>query len=344
MRVVITGIGFFTSAGSVPADLLMSATAEVRGKPQVLAGGIPGYRIDEKHAARFVPRKHLRKMDRLSIMTTAAISNALSDACIEVPNDNVGLVLDTGFGSAGSVSLVLEGIFGDEPKVSPLLFPNVVANAAAGQAAIAFGLRGPSSMLGGLGSLLYAFDLIRSGKATQLVVGGCDEITKIYARSLVEQGILSDAFFVGEGTAVFVLESDAFAKTRNARIYAEVQSVEMELDFGYRPEGESAYAGSGIDTVIDRSVGTDTIDVFIGAGLEHQSLQKLERQYSSKLGVRKAIWPKSWTGEMFACSSALNIILGSIILHTHDTYHRVLSISYDITRGQSMAAVLKRYD
>lgn len=333
MTIVVTGIGQMIAGGLTPEDLLDGSTSS---SPEV----------DETTTIPWIPRKNLRKMDKLSKMTTAAAAMALEDAALidSDESNEIGLIVDTAFGSAGVVVKVLEGIFDKDPMISPLLFPNVVANASSGQVAMAYRLRGPSSTLGGIGGLLYAYDLIASGRASRLVVGGSDEITDIYDRAFTSVGISDVVPRFGEGAAFIVLESAESAERRGAPVYSELAHVSQVSDPGFRLCGARAFNGDGFEHVAaDVLVDESGVDYLFGAGWPQTGLREKERWIAQQHGIPLTTWPKDATGELFACSNALSTVLASALIGRANGSESVLVSGYDCTRGQSAAALFRSY-
>ncbi|WP_426520638.1 beta-ketoacyl synthase N-terminal-like domain-containing protein [Diaminobutyricibacter sp. McL0618] len=334
MTVVVTGTGLVHATGHRPLDIL-------RGEVPPLDE--ERLRVDETQILSWIPKRNLRKMDRLSKITTAAVAMALVDAGLAVNEhpDEIGLILDTAFGSAGAVSAVLEGIFDPDPIISPLLFPNVVANASSGQAAMALGLRGPSSTLGGIGGLMYAFDLLRAGRARKLVVGGSDEITDVFVRGLGSVGIDKVATSFGDGAAFVVLETAESARSRGAQIYAQIDAISMASDPSFRMSGAFAFSGDGFNQAVDEVLTPeDQVDIFIGVGWNGTELKRREDAFASEHSI-PAIWPKTATGEMFACSNSLNAVLASVFLSESRAPTTALISGYDSTRGQVLTALFR---
>ena len=346
MSVVVTGYGLCTSSGHAATDILKAVVGGTV-KPGASNGRMPVRRVDDGSAVAWVPQRLRRKMDRLSRITTAAVAQALRHSGIDDPEmaQAMGLVLDTSFGSAGVVSKVLADVLSDDPVISPLLFPNVVANAAAGQAAISFGLRGPSSVLGGTGSLMYGLDLLRAGRAQRLVVGGFDEMTDVYERALESTGFPRIIRALGEGAAVVVLEREDAARERGAAPLAELVEASVATDLNFELDGASAYAGDGITRALESVLGCPPApDAFIGSGWPGTLLREAEEQFVRSSDVARGTWPKDATGEMFACSAALNAVLAVSALSAADVGPRpraVVVTGHDSTRGQSAAALFK---
>lgn len=340
MSVVVTGYGLCTSPLPPLHELLEGASPAASAPPTDL----PVRRLDDAEFLPWVPKKYLRKMDRISRITTGAVGRALQHAGLTEPEQiqQTGLVLTTAFGSAGVVSRVLDDVLSDDPVISPLIFPNVVANAAAGQASISFGLQGPNSVLGGVGGLMYAYDLLVSGRAQRLIVGGFDEMTAVYEQALASAGFAGPVRELAEGAAVIVLETDASAHDRGAQVLAEVAAVSVATDLDFALDGAAAYAGDGMERALDRVLrNAPTPDLLLGSGWPGTGLYEIESRRARATGTGAVSWPKGVTGEMFACSAALNAVLAVTALDGDSAAHSVLVTGHDSSRGQSEAAYFR---
>ena len=94
----------------------------------------------------FISVKNLRKMDRLSAMTTASVRMAADDAGLRIDaanRDRIGIVMGTAFGNTEHKVQTARVLFTEGPgMVSPIHVPNTVMNAPAGHASIEMGFRG----------------------------------------------------------------------------------------------------------------------------------------------------------------------------------------------------------
>lgn len=347
MSAVVTGYGLCAGLGALPTDILAGALAPPTESSA--SSGLPIRRVDDAAETRRVPRRQARKMDRISRITTAAVAEALEHAGLADPSlvRDTGLVLSTGFGSAGVVSRVLADVFSDDPVISPLLFPNVVANAAAGQASISFGLRGPNSVLGGVGVLMYALDMLEAGRAERLIVGGFDEMTEVYERALVATGFPGPVRALGEGAAVVVLETADAARRRGAEPLAELVAASVASDLEFALDGAAAYAGDGMVRSLEAVLkDVPAPEAFIGSGWPDTLLRDAEERFARRTFVGAAHWPKDVTGEMFACSAALNAVLAVTAIaggqgEAGPAPRSVLVTGHDSTRGQSEAGYFR---
>ena len=137
-------------------------------------------------------------------------------------------------------------------KVSPYFVPMSIANMAAAQVAIRFGLKGMctcpvTACAGGTNAVGDAFHRIRDGYETAMVCGGAEScISPLGIGGFTSMKALSTAtdpdaaslpfdarrggFVMGEGSGVLVLEELEHAKARGAHIYAEVVGYGANCD------------------------------------------------------------------------------------------------------------------
>ncbi|MBQ7618305.1 MAG: beta-ketoacyl-ACP synthase II, partial [Desulfovibrio sp.] len=172
----------------------------------------------------------------------------------EQDSERIGVV----FASAmGGISLISETAKhyqkSNTKKVSPHFVPQVTSNIGAAQAAIVFGLHGPSLTVhtacsAGGDALLTACLLLASEQCDAvLVMGGESMICDVAISSLAQAKALSrdndllgaacrpfdlrrNGFVIGEGGGAIVLEKRAFAKARGAKIWADLLGYANTMD------------------------------------------------------------------------------------------------------------------
>ncbi len=252
-RVLITGIGLISSLGDSSAQLHSALCAARSGIGPIQSFSAEGLNchlaaeIKSFQAEKYLGRINLRPLDRTSRLAAGAARLALDDSGWSsemVKREQVGLVLGTMFGSLHTISEFDRRILEAGPVyVSPMDFANTVINAAAGQAAITHKLRGVNSTIStgptsGLQAIAYATDLVRSGRAKAVLAGGAEELCfqsfynfdragLLCARNPPHRATPFDAtrngFVLGEGAALVMLEAEASARQRGARVLAEIR-------------------------------------------------------------------------------------------------------------------------
>lgn len=207
----------------VPEDLLKDAEGLLWG------------RADSFRAADFMPPLKARKLDRCSQFAVAAAGRALAEAGIitdSIPGERIGIALGCGFGGIANSAEFLAGYFQQGVAgLSPVLFPNTVANAPASNVSIEYGIKGPNitfvqRFCSAESAVLAACRFIEEGRADVMLAGGVDELTPLMMKGFAALGQLhSHASGFGEGAGILVLERADHAASRGATIKARIQSI-----------------------------------------------------------------------------------------------------------------------
>ena len=236
-RVVITGLGTVNPLGNTAADSWAAAKAGRCGIGPItqfdttdfkckLAGEVKNFDPET-----VVDKKEARKMARFTLLALAAAAEAIADSGLntEAEAKNIGVVLSSGIG--GLPTIEEQHTRGEEKgmeKVSPYFVPMSIANMAAAQVAIRFGLKGMctcpvTACAGGTNAVGDAFHRIRDGYETAMVCGGAEScISPLGIGGFTSMKALSTAtdpdaaslpfdarrggFVMGEGSGVLVLE------------------------------------------------------------------------------------------------------------------------------------------
>jgi len=245
-RVVITGIGLVTPLGIGTQESWRALLSGESGIDKItlfdpaafrvrFAGEVKGW-----DGTRFVPKKKLKEMDRFTQFAVGAATLAFADAQLELSDedrDEAGCFIGVGLGGLETLERTKQTLMEKGPsKVSPYSIPGIIANLAAGQVSIAFGLRGPSycttsACSSGAHAIGEAVEWIRRGRVQVMVAGGSEAtITPVGIGGFEAMMALSKRFVCGEGSGVLILESLTHAKKRGARIYAEITGYGASSD------------------------------------------------------------------------------------------------------------------
>jgi 3-oxoacyl-[acyl-carrier-protein] synthase II len=287
-RVVITGMGAVTPLGN---DVPTTWAALIAGKsgvgpitrfdatdyPTRIAG-----EVKEFDPVELFGRREARRMDRFTQFALAAASEALADADLTVTEGNahrIGAVIGSGIGGISSLLDQVEVLQARGPmRVSPFLIPMMLADTAPGQVAIAFGLKGPnfaviSACASGANAIGEAAEAVRRGAADVMLAGGAEAgiVPLAFAGFNVMRAISTrndeperacrpfdatrDGFVIGEGGGVVVLESEAHARARGGRIYAELVGYGATADAYHMtaPDEDGDGAARAMQIALDRS-------------------------------------------------------------------------------------------
>ncbi|MFQ6059108.1 MAG: beta-ketoacyl-[acyl-carrier-protein] synthase family protein, partial [Anaerolineae bacterium] len=262
-RVVITGLGAITPIGLTVENFWHNLVNGVSGVGLITQFDATGFPVRIAAEVKgFDPRdymdfKEARRSHRSTHFALAATRMALADAGLTMERaeaEKVGVVINTGGGGIGEAETAAHILARKGPRgVSPLVVPNVMANAVACLVSIHTGARGPvitstSACASGTQAFLEAMHILRRGEAEVIIAGATDSlITPVAMASLAKAGALSrrneepqrasrpfdrdrDGFVMGEGAGIMILETEAHARRRGTRIYAEVAGGALTAD------------------------------------------------------------------------------------------------------------------
>lgn len=278
-RVVVTGIGPITPSGIGVERLwegLRGCRSPVRRITRFDASPFRSTiaaEVDGFEPTDFMERSHARRLDLYAQYAVAATRAALDDARLDTGTVDPGRVAVQMGSALGGIAHgqqeMVKFIQGGARAVDPRIATTAYCGAASCQIAIEFGFTGPNStnaMSCASGTIAVgdAWRLIRSGEADVAVCGGVEAplaslsfgaFALIRAMSTrndeperacrpFDRG--RDGFVMGEGACVLVLEEEARARKRQARVYAEVLGYGVTNDAYHmtapRPDGAQAAA------------------------------------------------------------------------------------------------------
>jgi 3-oxoacyl-[acyl-carrier-protein] synthase II len=295
-RVVITGIGLVTPVGLGTEATWNALLAGESGIGLITLFDTTAYRvriageIKGWEPTQFIEKKKLKEMDRFTQFAMAAGKLAIDDAKLELSDserDEAGCFIGVGLGGLWTLENTKALLLAKGPsRISPYSIPGIIANLAAGQLSMAYGLRGPSycttsACSSGAHALGEATEWIRRGRAQVMVAGGAEStVSPVGIGGFEAMMALSkrnddpkaasrpfdigrDGFVCGEGSGVLILESLTRAKKRGARIYAEITGYGASSDAHHltqpAPDGEGAQRSMKM-ALKDAGVSPDQVD------------------------------------------------------------------------------------
>jgi 3-oxoacyl-[acyl-carrier-protein] synthase II len=289
-RVVVTGIGMVTPLGNDPETTWENLTGGESGAGPITQFDAADYAVrfacelKDFDPTTWMERKQARRMDRFSQMALSAARMAEADSGLDISKapDRVGAAVATGIGGLGAFEDCFQGLLERGPdRTSPFSIIQIIPNMAAAWVSMELGTRGPlatettacaaSNMAIGDG-----LDAIRLGRADVMLCGGTEApVTRVGIAGFSAMRALSqrnddpkrgsrpfdadrDGFVMGEAGAMLVLEELEHARSRGAKIYAELLGYGVSSDARHvtepDPTGENparamqmAFADAGIE-------------------------------------------------------------------------------------------------
>ena len=300
---------------------------------------VKNFNIDD-----FFDRKEARKYDLFTIFALVSTDEAIKDSGIDldrVDKDGIGVIFGSGIGGFNTfLSEITDYFNGNKiPRFNPFFIPKLISDIAAGHISIRYGFRGPnfatvSACATATNAIVDAFNYIRLGKANIFVAGGSEA-------SIVEPGIggfnamhamstnneeyktasrpfdkTRDGFVMGEGAGTLILEELEHAKSRGARIYAELAGGGMSADAHHitapHPEGLGAIKVMQ-NALADANMKPEEIDYInvhgtatpLGDISETKAITKIFGEHAYKLNISAT---KSMTGHLLGAAGAIEAI------------------------------------
>ena len=252
-RVVITGLGAVTPLGNNVRDTWEAMKAGKNGIAPItlfdtaaykakLAAEVKGF--DQKD---YLEINETLRTDRYTQFAIAAAQQAVDDSGIEsnVEPERFAVEIGTGIGGIRTFEIEHTKLLEKGPRrVSSLFVPMMISNMAAGMIAIRHGCKGSAmpavtACASGSNAIGEAMRMIRHGYADAVITGGTEAaVSQSAVAGFVNMQALSVSedpnaaslpfdsrragFVIGEGAVAFILEEYEHAKSRGAKIYAEV--------------------------------------------------------------------------------------------------------------------------
>ncbi|MBI9098099.1 MAG: beta-ketoacyl-ACP synthase II [Spirochaetaceae bacterium] len=348
-RVVITGIGTINPLGNNVQDFWGNLSKGQSGIRKISSFEIGDYEIQiagevdlPDLTPYFSSKKMSRRLDRYSILAQIAGVQALKDSGLEVEKNptRYGTLIGTGVGGLkaqfdNSERIVTKGMNATSPFYVIATIPSTASAYFAQEA----GLRGPSfSLNSACSSGNHSFGtsamMIKSGMADVMFTGGSEAIIgKLGISAFGNIGALSNrndspetasrpfdidrnGFVIGEGAGVLCFEELEHAKSRGARIYAEVSGYGFSCDahdlVAPHPEADGAIRAiemalneAGLqpkDIGLVNCHGTSTP---LGDKIEAYAINTVLKGYGTKVPVHST---KSMTGHLIGGASAVEAV------------------------------------
>lgn len=261
-RVVITGMGAITPIGNNVEEYWNGLKEGKLGIAPITRFDTTEYKaklaaeVKDFDAKEYMDPKAAKRMALFSQYAVAAAKQAIDESGVEMEKEDpyrVGVSVGSGIGGLSDMEEAHQRLTEKGPgRVKPLLVPMMITNMAAGNVAIAFGLKGKcinvvTACATGTNSIGEAYRSIQCGEADVMVAGGTESsITPVGVAGFqaltaltkeedpVRASIPFDkdrsGFVMGEGAGIVVLEELSHAKKRGARILAEVVGYGTSCD------------------------------------------------------------------------------------------------------------------
>ena len=351
-RVVVTGMGALTPIG-LTVDEFWNGMMESKSGCAIITS-FDTTRLDTKfgcelkgfEVTKYIDKKTARRMDKYAQYAMAASIQAVNDSELkpETLSDDeksrIGVVFGSGIGGIETFynQSVINHTEGPQ-RISPFFIPMLIPDIASGYISIHYGFRGPnycivSACATANNNMIDGYMLIQNGIADIIITGGSEaSINEISLGGFNASRALStrndtpetasrpfdstrDGFVMGEGGGALVLEELEHAKTRGAKIYAEVIGMGLSADAYHitapHPEGTGAILAMEM-AIKNAGIKKDEVDYInvhgtstpLGDIAETKAIKKVFGEHAYKMNISST---KSMTGHLLGAAGAVEAI------------------------------------
>ena len=323
--------------------------------PAKIAGHVPdANQEDGFDPNRCLEVKEQRKVDRFILFAIDAADQAIKDSNWVAKSDEdsyrSGVLIGSGIGGLSTIEQATLVLKEKGPRrLSPFFIPSCLINLASGQVSIKNNFKGPnlsvvSACSTGAHAIGDAARLIRANEADIMVAGGSEAaITRLGIAGFAAARALStsyndnpttasrpwdegrDGFVMGEGAGCVVLEDYEHAKSRGAKIYAEILGYGLSADAyhitapaedgdgGFRAM-QAAMVNGGIEVSEINYINAHGTSTPLGDEIELGAVKRLFRDDISNISISST---KSSVGHMLGAAGAVEAIFSILSVYNN---------------------------
>lgn len=358
-RVVVTGLGVLTPIGLSVEEFWKNLVAGKSGAAPIsyfdtalydtrFACELKGFK-----ASDYLDRKSVQRMDPFTQYAMVTAEMAVKDAGLTLDDtdpDRVGVVYGSGIGGMITYHTQFTNYQQGGPRrISPFFIPMLIPDIACGNIAIKFGFKGPnyatvSACATASHAIGDAYRIVQYGDADAMVCGGSEApITPMGLGGFNSMKALStrndaperasrpfdaqrDGFVMGEGSGTIILEELGRAKSRGAKIHAELIGIGFTADAHHMtqpPDGGEGAVRSMRRALNDAGVRPDQVDYINVHGTstpqgdisETAAIKTVFGEAARKVAISST---KSMTGHLLGAAGAVEAV-ASILASENDT-------------------------
>ncbi len=349
----ITGIGIVSPVGHGVAAFLEALREGRSGIGELDRFDAAGFAcrraalVRDFKPRRLAPALELRRTDRIGQYAAVAAGLALRDATLEgapLAAERRGVVIGMTHGPVTSHEQFFQALFAGPPTPAlGRLMLEMGRFAVTSRVSHLHRLKGFSTTLAGgiscgLHTLIHAFEYLRQNDAVDaIVVIAADEIGAFYFRLFDQVGVLSSDGFapyhpeargmvLGEGAVALVVERMASARSRGARVYADLAGCGLGADAcGFlrcNPEGGSLERAVRV-ALAEAGISPQDVDVVYGHGRGVPAYDAREVRALGRVLAGRAVpvcCVMGTTGVAEAASGLFSVAAAALGLHLGEAY------------------------
>ena len=353
-RVVVTGLGALTPIGNNVNEYWDNLISGKSGAAPITYFDTEKFKtkfaceLKGFNALDFLDRKEARKMDRFTQYAMVVAQQAIEDSKIDlesIDNYRAGVIWGSGIGGIETFqNEVIDFALGDgTPRFNPFFIPKMIGDIAPGHISMKYRFMGPSyttvsACASSANAMVDALNYIRLGHCDIIMTGGSEAgVNKAGMGGFNAMHALStrnddpttasrpfdstrDGFVLGEGAGAIILEEYEHAKSRGAKIYAELIGGGLSSDAYHitspHPDGlgvkaviKNCLSNAGVSLEEVDAINTHGTSTPLGDVAELKAISEVFGDHAKNININST---KSMTGHLLGAAGAIEAI--SVIL------------------------------
>ncbi len=354
MKIVVTGVGATTPLGGDARSTWKALLAGESGISTIDKEWVAQYELPvtfagqaKVNAAEVLSPQEIKRLDPSSQFALIAAREAWADAGTpDVAPERLAVEYATGIGGVWTLLDAYDALKEKGPRrVLPMTIPMLMPNGPAAAIGMAIAARGGvrtavSACASSTEAVANAIARLQSGEIDVVVAGGCEAgIHPLPLAAFAAMHALSkrndnpagasrpydvnrDGFVMGEGAGALVLETEAHAKARGARIYAELVGGSVTSDAHHitAPDPEGTGAARAVVAALKQAnakpedvvhINAHATSTPVGDIAEYTALLRVFGDHLGKIAVSAT---KSSTGHLLGGAGAIEAIFTVLAL------------------------------
>jgi nodulation protein E len=338
-RIVITGMGAICALGHNATDTWQGMIEGRSGidtihhvDANLLRNNPVAAEVTNFDPAAYIDEARLPFLDPMSQFALVAANEAIAQSGLDVNNGRTAVVTGVGVGGEETREGLYKKLYAEKAgRFHPLGIVRIMTNAPASQISMAHGITGPtftvaSACASSNHAIAQAALMIRAGVVDAAVAGGTEAcLTLGLLRAWEAMRVLSPdtcrpfsinrrGIVLGEGSAMFVLETLESAQARGATILAELAGTGMSADAGDIAAPSEIGAAAAMNTALqDANMQPTDVDYINAHGTgtlandctETAAIHRVFGEHARKLAISST---KPMHGHALGAAGALELI------------------------------------
>ncbi len=353
-KIVVTGVGATTPLGGDARSTWKALLAGESGISTIDKEWVTQYELPvtfagqaKVNAAEVLSPQEIKRLDPSSQFALIAAREAWADAGTpDVAPERLAVEYATGIGGVWTLLDAYDALKEKGPRrVLPMTIPMLMPNGPAAAIGMDIAARGGvrtavSACASSTEAVANAIARLQSGEIDVVVAGGCESgIHPLPLAAFAAMHALSkrndnpagasrpydvnrDGFVMGEGAGALVLETEAHAKARGAKIYAELVGGSVTSDAHHitAPDPEGTGAARAVVAALKQAnakpeevvhINAHATSTPVGDIAEYTALLRVFGDHLSKIAVSAT---KSSTGHLLGGAGAIEAIFTVLAL------------------------------